>query len=707
MLLICRRVFVSGVRQISTLTTKQLSECCLSQAAASSSAVPLIASRRWFADKGRRGKRKFVEPVIVKHTKSSKQVVDVYNDMTAKELSEALDVDLDTVVESLIEMDKRNLDLIGSDQPIDKEYMLKAVALFHCKPRLVPRPRKKIDEHTDDVQPQPPPSPSECVKRPPVVTIMGHVDHGKTTLLDALRNSNIVAGEFGGITQHIGAFSVDLKGVGRRVTFLDTPGHAAFAAMRARGAQGADIVVLVVAADDGVKEQTVQSIKFAQSAGVPIVVAINKCDKPNADPMRAKRSLLEHNVVVEELGGDVQCVEVSALQSRNLPALQEALLIQADLMGLQSTPKGLVEGVVIESSVVHGIGKVCTVVVTRGTLRKHSILVAGHAWSRVRTMTNEAGQHVHEAGPSTPVRISGWKEDIPTPGELILEVPSTDRAQRAVKYRMEKEMAKKAEEDWKAIEDQRAAEREQYLQNRQKLLDKGYRYGSTLRRVVHKEKRLEKATDDGFPKLRLLLRTDVEGTLEAILNVIDTYDSEKCKFQLVDFGVGPPTNMDIEIAKETGALIYLFNVQPPAAIRTQADQDGVRIEQFNVIYRLVESLKDELSQQLPMLTEMELVGEGHVLKEFLISDRARKKQPIAGVLVDWGNFQKNCVFKFIRAGEIESMKQQAEIVNNATTNTEVGIALDDKKVRFKEDDLVEVYSRREKPQRIDWNPPGF
>ncbi|KAK6029967.1 translation initiation factor IF-2 [Ostertagia ostertagi] len=637
--------------------------------------------KRFYADKGRRGKRKFVDPVIVKHTKSTKEVVDVYSDMTAKELAEALNVDLDLVVESLIEMDKQNLDLIAEDKPLDKEHLVKAVALFKCKPRLVSRPHKKDESDTDDVLPQPPPDPSECVKRPPVVTIMGHVDHGKTTLLDALRNSHIVAGEFGGITQHIGAFSVDFKGAGRKVTFLDTPGHAAFAAMRARGAKGADIVVLVVAADDGVKEQTVQSIKFAQSAGVPIVVAVNKCDKPNADPMRAKRSLLEHHVVVEELGGDVQCVEVSALHSKNLPALQEALLMQADLMGLQSTPKGLVEGVVIESSVVHGIGKVCTVVVTRGTLRKNAILVAGGAWSRVRTMTNETGQHLQEAGPSTPVRISGWKEDIPTPGEVILEVPSVDRAQRAVKFRAEKEMAEKAEKDWEAIEEQRKEEREKYLANRQKLLDK--------------------------------LRTDVEGTLEAILNVIDTYDSEKCKFQLVDFGVGPPTNMDVEMAKETGALIYLFNVEPPAAIRRQAEQDGVRIELYNVIYRLVEALKDELSQQLPALTEMELVGEGHVLKEFQISDRNRKRQPIAGVLVDWGNFQKNCIFKFLRAGKpfyeggVESMKQQAEMVNTAKTNTEVGIALEDKSIRFKEDDTVEVYRKKEVPQMIDWNPPGF
>ncbi|VDO36302.1 unnamed protein product [Haemonchus placei] len=674
--------------------------------------TPLMLPKRFYATKGKRGKRKFVEPVVVKHIKSTKEVVDLYDDMTARELSEVLNVDLDVVAESLIDMDKQNLEIIGEDKPIDKEYLIKTAALFDCKPRFVARPRKK-DAESDDVLPQPPPHPSECISRPPVVTIMGHVDHGKTTLLDALRNSHIVAGEFGGITQHIGAFSVDLKGVGRRVTFLDTPGHAAFAAMRARGAKGADIVVLVVAADDGVKEQTVQSIKFAQSAGAPIVVAINKCDKPTADPMRAKRSLMEHHVVVEELGGDVQCVEISALHAKNLPALQEALLMQSDLMGLKSTPKGLAEGVVIESSVVHGIGKVCTVVVTRGTLRKNAILVAGGAWSRVRTMTDENGRNLQEAGPSTPVRVSGWKEDIPMPGELILEVESMDRAQRAVKYRADKEMAEKAEKDWEAIEERRREEREKYLANRQKLLDKGYRYGSTLRQVVHKEKRLEKPKDDGFPRLHLLLRADVEGTLEAILNVIDTYDSEKCKFQLVDFGIGPPTIADLEMAKEAEALIYLFNVQPPTAIRTQAEQDGIRIEQFNVIYRLVEALKDELSRTLPKLTELELVGEGHVLKEFLISDRNRKKQPIAGVLVDWGNFQRDCIFKFLRAGkpfyegEVESMKHQTEMVSSATTNTEVGLALGDKSVRFKEDDSVEVYIKKEVPQTIDWNPPGF
>ncbi|KJH41574.1 GTP-binding domain protein [Dictyocaulus viviparus] len=280
----------------------------------------IVSTKRLYANKNKRGKRKFVEPAIVKSVKSVKPVVDVHIDMTAKEISAALGVDMEEVVEFLVERDKANFDLVALDKPLLYDDILNVAAYFNVKPRLVSRVKKKNASDSDDVSPQCPPDPSECVERPPVVTLMGHVDHGKTTLLDALRKSQIVATEFGGITQHIGAFSVDLGG--RRVTFLDTPGHAAFAAMRSRGAKGADIVVLVVAADDGVKEQTVQSIKFAQSAGVPIVVAVNKCDKPNADPIRAKKSLLQHNVVVEELGGDIQCVEVSALYSKNLLALQ-------------------------------------------------------------------------------------------------------------------------------------------------------------------------------------------------------------------------------------------------------------------------------------------------------------------------------------------------------------------------------------------------
>ncbi|EGT35282.1 hypothetical protein CAEBREN_24211 [Caenorhabditis brenneri] len=670
---------------------------------------------RQFASEGKRGKRKFVEAAVVKSTKSTKQTADVWKRMLPSELASALSVDLSEITEILENIDRRNVDAIIGDLPLDDVSILQTTAAFSFKPRFVNGPPKKVEQEDADLRPQGEASSKDLERRPPIVTIMGHVDHGKTTLLDALRNSQIAAGEFGGITQHIGAFSVELT-KGRRVTFLDTPGHAAFASMRARGAKGADIVVLVVAADDGVKEQTAQSIKFAKDANVQLVVAVNKIDKPNADPMRAMRSLLEHDVVVEQLGGDIQCVEVSALQSRNLPALQDALLLQADLMDLKATKKGNVEAVIIESSVIHGIGKVCTLVVSRGTLKKGCVLVAGNSWCRVKTMHDENGKIVLVASPSQPVRVSGWKDELPTPGDLVLEAETVDRAQKAVNLRIEKTMREKADRDWEETKDQRDKARETYLSNRQQLLDRGQRFGSTLRSIVHRNQRMEKDVEDGSPKFRLiviLIRTDVEGTLEAILEILNTYNSEQCKLQLVDFEVGPPTEKDIELAKETGATLYTFNVETTTKIKQRADAAGVQIDSFNVIYRMVEALKGELSARLPKRTELHLVGEGHVLKEFMISDRGRKRQPIAGTLVNWGNFDRHCVYKFTRGnqvifeGEIETMKAGMEVVTNAKTNTEVGLALSDKNIRFKEDDQVEAYEKRTITEEIDWYPPGF
>uniref|UniRef100_A0A8R1HXG1 Tr-type G domain-containing protein n=1 Tax=Caenorhabditis japonica TaxID=281687 RepID=A0A8R1HXG1_CAEJA len=535
------------------------------------------------ASEGRRGKRKFVEAAVVKSTKSTKKAVDVWKKMSPSELATALAVDLAEITELLESVDRRNVDVIIADSPLDDVSILQTVAAFSFKPRFINGPPKTIESQDADLRPQPPAPAKDLERRPPIVTIMGHVDHGKTTLLDAMRNSQIAAGEFGGITQHIGAFSVELT-KDRKVTFLDTPGHAAFASMRARGAQGADIVVLVVAADDGVKEQTAQSIKFAKDANVQMVVAVNKIDKPSADPMRAMRSLLEHDVVVEQLGGDVQCVEVSALKSRNLPALQDALLLQADVMDLKATRRGKVEAVIIESSVVHGIGKVCTLVVSRGTLKKGSILVAGNSWSRVKTMQDEHGKPVQIAYPSQPVRVSGWKDDLPTPGDLVLEAETVERAQKAVSLRNEKLMREKADKDWEETKDQRDQARQTYLSNRQFLLDRGQRFGSTLRHVVHKQQRIEKDVADDSPKFRVILRTDVEGTLEAILEILNTYKSDQCKLQLVDFEVGPPTEKDIELAREAGATIYTFNVETSPKIKQQADAFDIPIVSFNVIY---------------------------------------------------------------------------------------------------------------------------
>ncbi|VDM42319.1 unnamed protein product [Toxocara canis] len=607
-------------------------------------------------------KRKFVEPVVVKNTKSSKKPVDIYNDMTVSEVAVAVGSTNDDVAELLLQIDSRNVDLLSEDRVLRTDLIAQVVSAFNLRPRLVARPNESKlaakTDGTDDVFPLPPPSELDLHRRAPIITIMGHVDHGKTTLLDCLRHSRIVESEFGGITQHIGAFTV--KEGEQQMTFLDTPGHAAFAGMRQRGANSTDIVVLVVAADDGVKEQTVQSINYAKEAGVPIIVAINKCDKPNADPRKAKRSLLQYGIVVEDFHGDV---------------LSEAILLQAEDMNLRSTSKGPVEGVVIESTTVQGVGKVCTVIVQRGTLTKGCVLVAGTSWAKVRLMTDEFNRIVKEAGPSSPIRVAGWRDSLPSPGERIIQVDSEARAQRAVEYRISKKMEQKAELDW--------------------------------------EHRLEKEVSDGKPCLKMMIHSDVDGTLEALLKVLETYTSQKVELQLVDFGVGPPCEKDIELAAGTGAIIYCFNTMIGAPIKRLADRLNVPVERFNVIYHLVDDLKSRLSACLPDEIEHKLVAEGRVLKEFLISDRGRKKKPIAGVRVIWGNFTKSNIYRFQRGntvyyeGNVESMKCEAESVTSAKTNEEVGLALANKAIRFEEGDVVNVYEKIAVKQTIDWNPPGF
>ncbi|VDD86192.1 unnamed protein product [Enterobius vermicularis] len=569
-------------------------------------------------------------------------------------------------------------------------------------------------------KPFPPPPEEELVKRPPIVTIMGHVDHGKTTLLDCLRNSRIVESEFGGITQHIKAFT--LNDGANSITFLDTPGHLAFAQMRERGANSTDIIVLVVAADDGVKEQTVQSIKYAKESGVPIIVAINKCDKPTAKPEEAKRSLLPYDVVVEDFHGNALCVEISALYGTNIGALKDAILLQAEELNLRSSPKGRVEGIVIESTFfcfcftvrytfLHqqhflGLGKECVMIVQRGTLKKGCYLVGGTSF--VRSLMDESGREVKGAGPSTPVRVLGWKDLLPSPGERVYEVLNERQGTNIVSYRKKKNMEKKADEDWALIKEKRMEERAIYMSNRQKLLDKGIRVGSTLRAVVHKVYSSKSVLPNFFKSI-----PDVDGTLEAILNVLHTYSSVKVKLQIVTAEVGTPADLDIKLASEMNAVIYCFNVTSSPAVEGAAERLGVTIEKFNVIYHLVESLKDRLSEQVPMELETQIVGEGQVIKEFLVSYGGKKRRSVAGVLVRWGTFKRNCTFRFLRAGGVyyegkaESLQCENQVKMNVCTGREVGIAMEDKTLRYKEDDAVVALEDVPVKKAIDWNPPGF
>ncbi|VIO99051.1 Elongation factor Tu GTP binding domain containing protein [Brugia malayi] len=656
----------------------------------------------------KRKRRKFIDPIVVGKTPSKKKVAEIYEDMKVGELAKVLgssDEEIFQVLKNINNSPRIN------NEKLDMSTITTVVGAFGLKPKLIPHPRSIVSEHFElDAFPQPPPPENELRRRAPIITIMGHVDHGKTTLLDCLRHSQIVESEYGGITQHIGAFTLKEKDC--EITFLDTPGHAAFAKMRERGAHSTDIVVLVVAADDGVNEQTVQSINYAKTANVPIVVAINKIDKANANPIKAKQSLVEHGILVDDLGGDVLCVEISALKGENVDELKEAILLQAEDMNLRSTWSGLVEGIVIESKIQSGIGKVCTMIVQRGTLVKGAALVAGTCWARVRSMHDEFGHDLVKAIPSTPVVVSGWRENLPTPGERVLQLENESRAQEVVRYRLKKEMNKKAEEDWKTAEQRNEKERKEYLENRRKLLDAGLRAGSTLRLIVHKEQKYQKDVGNQKPYVRLMLNTDVDGTLEAILNVFDTYKSEEVELDLVKFDVGPPSESDVKLAKDLGILLYCFNVQVPLGVKRTAEQLGVEISCFNVIYRLVEDLKSRLSNCLPEEVTMEQVGEGHVIKSFSVIVE-RKKQSIGGILVDWGTINKSDLLRVLRdttvifEGSIRSMRVGTQVVSSASKNEEVGVAVSNDKIVFKEDDIVETYREKKVKRQISWDPPGF
>ncbi|KAM3716428.1 Translation initiation factor IF-2 [Dirofilaria immitis] len=653
-------------------------------------------------------RRKFIDPIVVEKTPSKKKIVEIYEDMKLQELAKVLGSSEEEILQILKNLNKSPN---SNNETLDMSSITTIVGAFGMKPRLVAQSRNvvKIDFELDAF-PQSPPPEDELRQRAPIITIMGHVDHGKTTLLDCLRHSQIVESEFGGITQHIGAFTLKEKDC--EITFLDTPGHAAFAKMRERGANSTDIVVLVVAADDGVNEQTIQSINYAKQANVPIIVAINKIDKANANPIRAKQSLMEHGVLVDDLGGDVLCVEISALQGKNVDQLKEAILLQAEDMNLRSTWNGLVEGIVIESKIQSGIGKVCTMIVQRGTLVKGAALVAGTCWARVRTMHDEYGRGLDKAVPSTPVVVAGWRENLPSPGERVLQLGNERRAQEVVRYRLKKEANKKMEKDWKTAESRNEEERKDYLENRRKLLDAGLRTGSTLRLIVHKEQKYQRDTGNQNPCIRLMLNTDVDGTLEAILNVLDTYKSEEVELDIVKFDVGPPSESDIKLAKDLGVVLYCFNIQVPPGLRRIAEQLGVEINCFNVIYRLVEDLKIRLSNCLPEEVTFEQVGEGHVIKSFSVFVE-RKKQSIAGILVDWGTINKSDSLRVLRdttvifEGSIRSMRIGTQVVSSASKNDEVGVAVSNEKIVFKEDDIVETYREMKVKKEISWNPPGF
>uniref|UniRef100_A0A1A8NBN8 Translation initiation factor IF-2, mitochondrial n=1 Tax=Nothobranchius rachovii TaxID=451742 RepID=A0A1A8NBN8_9TELE len=658
---------------------------------------------RTFSSKQVKGQRRDQKKQNVK-SKAEKQEVEIRRGMTVAALSTAMNKDFDHVLEALFNTSV-DLDSLHPDSVLEERWIKEVVTRSGMKFKWATLSERK-ERPNRDAQRRPLADPSVLVSRPPVVTIMGHVDHGKTTLLDSLRKSQIVSMEAGGITQHIGAFLVQVP-TGEKITFLDTPGHSAFSSMRARGANATDIIILVVAADDGVMNQTVESIQHAKRAEVPIIVAVNKCDKPQADPQRVKQELLAHDVVCEEFGGDVQAIHISALKGDNLLALTEATVALAEVLELKADPGGPVEGLVIESRTDKGKGPVTTAIVQRGTLKRGCVLVAGRCWAKVRFLYDDNGQVVTEAGPSTAVQVVGWKE-LPSAGETILEVESEQRAKEVVEWRTHEEEQQKLLEDQSAISLKHKLHLEEYQQERAGLTHLSWRKRKAALYQANKIRfavRPSERTQSEQPNLPLIIKGDVDGSVETLLNMLDTYDAQQqCQLEVVSFGIGDVSEKDVTMAETFGGSIYGFNVAAPRPVQQLAAKRGVPLRLHSVIYKLLEQLKEELSSKLPPLVSRNIIGEATVLATFYISE-GKKKVPVAGCRVQKGHLDRRLRFRLIRGrdvvweGTLTALKHHKDDVQTVKTGKECGLSADGD-VDFSAGDVIECFEEVDVPQEV-------
>ncbi len=486
-----------------------------------------------------------------------------------------------------------------------------------------------------------PDSPEDLKSRPPVVTIMGHVDHGKTSLLDALRESRVAAGEAGGITQHIGAYQIDKDG--SKITFIDTPGHEAFTTMRARGAESTDIAILVVAADDGVMPQTIESINHAKAAEVPIIVAINKIDVEGADPSKVRTDLLQHEVFVESMGGEVMDVEVSAKEHTNLDGLLEAILLQAEVLELQANPDRSAEGIVVEAQLERGRGAVATVLIQRGTLNVGEIIVAGSEWGHARALVDDRGKNMKEAGPSTPVEILGLS-GAPASGDRMVVVDSESRAREIAEYR--KRSARELE-----------------------IAHAAGSRGSL-------EQMMTNLQQQGADTAPLVIKGDTHGSVEAINASLDNLGTDEVQARVVHSGVGGITESDVTLAMASNTPIIGFNVRANPQAREMARQEGIEIRYYSVIYDLVDDVKDTLSGMLTPERRETFLGNAEILDIFNVS----KIGKVAGCLITEGKVERGAGVRLIRddvvihEGELSTLKRFKDEVDSVQSGLECGMA---------------------------------
>ncbi len=502
--------------------------------------------------------------------------------------------------------------------------------------------------------------------RPPVITIMGHVDHGKTSLLDAIRRTKVVAGEAGGITQHIGAYQVTTDD-GALLTFLDTPGHAAFTSMRARGAQVTDIVVLVVAADDAVMPQTIEAINHAKAAGVPMIVAINKIDRPAANPDKVRTDLLQHEVVVEKMSGDVQDVEVSAINGTGLDQLLEAIALQAEVLELKSNPERAAQGAVIEAQLDVGRGPVATVLVQNGTLRQGDIFVVGEQWGKVRALINDKGERIPEAGPSVPVEVLGLN-GTPEAGDVLNVVETEGQAREIANYREQ------------AAKDRRAAAGA----------------ATTLEQLMAKAK-----ADQTVAELPIIVKADVQGSAEAIVQAMEKIGNDEVRVRVLHYGVGAITESDIGLAEASGAPVIGFNVRANATARTVANQKGVEIRYYSIIYDLVDDVKAAASGLLSAEVRETFIGYAKIKEVFKVTNVGK----VAGCLVTEGVARRSAGVRLLRddvvihEGTLKTLKRFKDEVPEVQSGQECGMAFENYD-DVRPDDVIEIFEREEVERKL-------
>lgn len=503
--------------------------------------------------------------------------------------------------------------------------------------------------------------PEDLKPRPPVITIMGHVDHGKTSLLDAIRDANVTSGEAGGITQHIGAYQVTTKD-GAVLSFLDTPGHAAFTSMRSRGAQVTDIVVLVVAADDAVMPQTIEAIAHAKAAKVPMIVAINKVDKPSANPTKVRTDLLQHEVVVEQMSGDVQDVEVSAHTGQGLPELLEAIALQAEILELKANPDRAAQGAVIEAQLDVGRGPVATVLIQNGTLRQGDIFVVGEQYGKVRALINDKGERVKEAGPSVPVEVLGLN-GTPEAGDVLNVTETEAQAREIAEYRAN------------VAKEKRAA----------------LGAATTLEQLMKKAK-----DDESVSELPVLVKADVQGSAEAIVQALEKVGNDEVRVRVLHSGVGAITETDIGLAEASGCPVIGFNVRANASARNTANQKGVEIRYYSVIYDLVDDVKAAASGLLSNEIKETFIGYATIKDVFKVSNVGK----VAGCLVTEGVARRSAGVRLLRdnvvihEGTLKTLKRFKDEVSEVQSGQECGMAFENYE-DVRQGDVIEIFERQE------------